>query len=64
LRPAVADEALAKLHALRPPPAYRARVHFRSADVQGAMLGRKVADWLQHHRFQPVDQKHDFQPIK
>ena len=29
--------------------------HFRSADVQGAWLGKKVAQYLDSHYFQPVD---------
>ncbi len=30
-------------------------LHFRSADVQGAGIGRDVARWLERHFFQPVD---------
>jgi hypothetical protein len=30
-------------------------IHFRTADVQGAVLGKKVAHWLDRHYFQPVD---------
>jgi PAP2 superfamily len=30
-------------------------IHFRTADVQGAVLGKKVADHLEKHYFQPVD---------
>jgi hypothetical protein len=30
-------------------------IHFRNADVQGAVLGKKVAHWLDKHYFQPVD---------
>jgi PAP2 superfamily len=30
-------------------------IHFRTADVQGAVLGRKVARYLREHYFQPVD---------
>ena len=30
-------------------------LHFRSADVQGARLGRQVAEWVAAHAFQPVD---------
>jgi hypothetical protein len=30
-------------------------IHFRAADVQGAVLGHKVAHRLEHHYFQPVD---------
>ena len=29
-------------------------IHFRTADVQGAVLGKKVAHWLKKHYFQPV----------
>jgi hypothetical protein len=29
--------------------------HFRSADVQGAWLGKKVAQWVDKHYFAPVD---------
>ena len=29
-------------------------LHFRSADVQGARLGRQVAEWVDEHEFQPV----------
>ena len=29
-------------------------IHFRTADVQGAVLGKKVAHWLRGHYFQPV----------
>jgi hypothetical protein len=29
-------------------------IHFRTADVQGAVLGNKVAHWLEKHYFQPV----------
>ncbi len=29
-------------------------IHFRTADVQGAVLGKKVARWLGRHHFQPV----------
>ena len=29
-------------------------IHFRTADVQGAALGNKVAHWLAKHYFQPV----------
>jgi hypothetical protein len=29
-------------------------IHFRAADVQGAVLGRKVAHWLGTHHLQPV----------
>jgi hypothetical protein len=30
-------------------------IHFRTADVQGAKLGRKVDHWLRHHAFQRSD---------
>ena len=30
-------------------------IHFRTADVQGAVIGKKVAHWLHKHDFQPVD---------
>jgi hypothetical protein len=30
-------------------------LHFRSADAQGAWLGRKVAAWVAKHEFRPVD---------
>jgi hypothetical protein len=29
-------------------------IHFRTADVQGAVLGKKVAHWLSKHYFQPA----------
>jgi hypothetical protein len=29
-------------------------IHFRTADVQGAVIGKKVAHWLEKHYFQPV----------
>jgi hypothetical protein len=29
-------------------------IHFRTADVQGAVLGKEVAHWLQKHYFQPI----------
>jgi hypothetical protein len=31
-----------------------AGIHFRTADVQGAVLGKKVAHYLEKHYFQPV----------
>jgi hypothetical protein len=31
-----------------------AGIHFRTADVQGAVLGKKVAHYLKRHYFQPV----------
>jgi hypothetical protein len=30
-------------------------IHFRTADVQGAVLGKKVAHYLRKHYFQPLD---------
>ena len=30
-------------------------IHFRNADVQGAVLGKKVVSWLDKHYFQPVN---------
>ena len=30
-------------------------IHFRTADVQGAVLGSKVARYLERNYFQPVD---------
>ena len=30
-------------------------IHFRSADVQGARIGRQVADWVSNNAFQPVN---------
>jgi PAP2 superfamily len=30
-------------------------IHFRTADVQGAVIGKKVAHYLRKHYFQPVD---------
>jgi len=29
-------------------------IHFRTADVQGAVMGKKVAFWIQKHDFNPV----------
>ena len=29
-------------------------IHFRTADVQGAVIGKKVAKWLRKHYFQPT----------
>ena len=29
-------------------------IHFRTADTQGAELGRKVARWERRHYFRPV----------
>jgi hypothetical protein len=29
-------------------------IHFRAADIQGVVLGKKVAHWLRRHYFQPV----------
>jgi hypothetical protein len=28
-------------------------IHFRTADVQGALIGQQVADWIDQHHFQP-----------
>jgi len=30
-------------------------IHFRSADVQGARLGKQVAEWVDNNAFRPVD---------
>jgi hypothetical protein len=30
-------------------------IHFRTADVQGAVLGKTVGHWLEKHYFQPMD---------
>ena len=30
-------------------------IHFRTADVQGAVIGKKVAHWLENHYFQSAD---------
>jgi hypothetical protein len=30
-------------------------IHFRTADVQGTVIGKKVAHWAEKHYFQPVD---------
>jgi hypothetical protein len=30
-------------------------IHFRTPDVQGAIMGSKVARWLDRHYFQPAD---------
>jgi hypothetical protein len=30
-------------------------LHFRSADTQGALIGKRVANWVARHEFQPVD---------
>jgi hypothetical protein len=30
-------------------------IHFRTADVHGAVIGKKVAHWLRKHYFQPLD---------
>ena len=29
-------------------------IHFRTADVQGATIGKKVGFWLQKHYFTPL----------
>jgi hypothetical protein len=31
-----------------------AGIHFRTADVQGTVIGGKVARWLEKHYFGPV----------
>ena len=33
-------------------------IHFRSADVQGAWLGKKVAQWVDRHEFEPIRYRH------
>ncbi len=33
-------------------------VHYRTSVVHGAVLGRKVAQWVSKHYFQPVDDSH------
>jgi hypothetical protein len=30
-------------------------LHFRHADEEGAWIGKKAAQWLEKHEFQPVD---------
>ena len=30
-------------------------IHFRTADVQGTVIGKKVAHWVEKHYFQPTD---------
>jgi len=30
-------------------------IHFRTADLQGAVIGKKVARYVRTHYFQPVD---------
>jgi hypothetical protein len=40
-----------------------AGLHFRTADVQGRKLGRKVAHYMAKHYFQPLESKHHFQPL-
>jgi len=30
-------------------------IHFREADVEGSVIGKKVAHWMGRHYFQPVD---------
>ena len=30
-------------------------IHFRSADIQGARLGRHVAEWVATNAFQPIN---------
>ena len=34
-------------------------IHFRTADEQGAVIGKKVARWERKHFFQPVDSNND-----
>ncbi len=29
-------------------------IHFRTAEIQGAMIGEQVAGWLDTHYFQPA----------
>jgi hypothetical protein len=29
-------------------------IHFRTADVQGTVIGKKVANWLEKNYFQPA----------
>jgi hypothetical protein len=29
--------------------------HFRTADVHGAWIGKKTAQWIDKHYFEPVD---------
>jgi hypothetical protein len=31
-----------------------AGIHFRTADLQGAQIGKRVADWLRSHEFRPA----------
>jgi hypothetical protein len=31
-------------------------IHFRTADVRGAQMGKQVADWALDHYFQPMSQ--------
>jgi hypothetical protein len=40
-----------------------AGLHYRTADVQGRKLGRKVAHYMAKHYFQPLESKHHFQPL-
>jgi hypothetical protein len=35
-------------------------IHFRNADVQGTVIGKKVANWLRRNYFQPTRCKHHF----
>jgi hypothetical protein len=30
-------------------------IRFRSADIQGARMGRQVAEWVNDNAFRPVD---------
>jgi hypothetical protein len=29
-------------------------IHFRTADVHGTVIGKKVAHWVENHYFQPL----------
>jgi hypothetical protein len=40
-----------------------AGLHYRTADVQGKKLGRKVAHYMAKHYFQPLGSRHHFQPL-
>jgi hypothetical protein len=33
-------------------------IHFRTADTQGAVIGKKVAHWERKHFFQPAHKHH------
>ena len=41
-----------------------AGIHFRTADVQGAVLGKKVAHYLKKHYFQPVHDTDDRRAVR